>query len=224
MPTYDSPDLLALTRVECRQPTTADFPQDADVYQMLSRGQEDMIFRLSTTVPESQYGAPTLLTSADGGNTFTFGTDSDGNNIVPLGAVEIYRILEGVGDPNSECTSPADYLFEGDRIRSPNNQPWMGPGPYARFITPPLKIAALVAPVIKPIQARECLVYFGASKLWRVLGNADNAAASMQDYERCFARNQLALRVQFNAQNAVAGLSGNGRWWSGFGNRAPLSG
>ncbi len=224
MATYDSVDLLALTRIECRQPITSDFPQDGDVYQMLSRGQEDVLFRLSVTVPESQYGAPTLLTSADGGNTFTFGTDSDGNNIFPLGAVEIYRTLQAVGDTNQACSSPDDYLFEGDRIRVPNAMTWSGPGPYARWITPPLKITASVQPVIKPIQARECLVYFGASKLWRVLGNNDMAAAAMQDYERCFARNQLAMRVQFQNQNAIAGLGPNGQWYGGFGTRAPLSG
>jgi len=209
---YDSADLLALSRQECRQPTTSDYPLDADVYEMLSRGQEDVIFRLGVTVPDSQYGAPTLLVSADGGYTFPFGTDSDTNAIFPIGHVEIYRTLDAI--PNGPCSPVADFMFEGNLIRVPNNMTWSGPGPYARFITPPLKITASVQPVVKPVQAREALIYYAAAKIWRLLGNQENAAASMQDYERCFARNQLALRTQFAAMEAAAGLSAPQRSWA----------
>jgi len=289
---YDSADLLALTRTELRQPTTADFPATADIYAWLTQAQSDVFWRLAPIVPESQYNPPTLLTiqatrtvssgTTSGSTTVTsaalfrftdlgstisgsgiptgsivtavnstssleisqaatatasptltftpdptvyyFGMDGETNPITPLGQVEIYRSLQGIMD--SPSTPGPDFLCEGVRFRVPNGIPWAGPGPYARFITAPGTISASVAPTLRPVQAREALVYYAAARGWKVLGNAAEAGESKALYDSVLQRTILGLRTQYSAQDGIAGLNGLGTWVNngGFGYNAPMSG
>ena len=114
--------------------------------------------------------APTLLTSADSNETYTFGTDADSDNIVPL-AVMIFAKKDGRPlRPGTYWDLAADYVWEGDKIRFARGKTKaFSDGPYARFITPPGDISAAIEPTLLPKQARVLLVY-RAVALWASRG------------------------------------------------------
>ncbi len=62
--------------------------------------------------------------TADGGYTFTFGTDGNGYALFPLGKANIYPSLNAV--PNYPWVPGVDYLDEGTQIRMPNNIAYSG--------------------------------------------------------------------------------------------------
>lgn len=216
---WQAADLLARVRTEIQQPAGSDFPQDADLYTGLGNSQNKVLARLSVTVPESQYGAPVLLASTDGGFTFSFGTDADGNSIFPMGEFELYRSLNSVAD--SPMSPFSEFLIEGDHIRIPGNLPYAGPssGPYARFLTPGLLLDGTHAPVLKPVQARQCLVYDTAAWYFGITGDKDAEARYVQRFEGEYETWLLAMRTQAEAMNAEAGTGGvDGQmWYTGIG-------
>ena len=216
---WQSPDLLARVRTEIQQPSSTDFPQDADIYTLLGNAQNRVLTMLSITVPESQYGAPFLLTSADGGFTFTFGLDADGNAIFPFGEFELYRSLNAVAD--SPMEPGTEFLTEGDRIRIPGNLPYAGPssGPYCRMLTPGLLVDASHAPIIKPVQALQALVYLTASDYFRIVGDTTGEQAYEQRFEKELDVWMVAMRDQAEAMDAIAGVGGvDGQmWYTGLG-------
>lgn len=165
MAQFDAADLLARVRRITRTPTPAAvFPTDADMYAFITEAAIDAENRISSTHPKAGIGAPTLMATADGGKTYTFGADSDANNIVPLGAVEIFPSLEAI--PDWPLCEYDEYLIEGDKIRIPNNQSrtFAAGAPYARFWTPTLKIDGSTAPTLKPVQARTLIVWGAVEK------------------------------------------------------------
>lgn len=160
MAAWDSSDLLSRFRLHTRTPPASTiFPTDANAYTFLTSAAVVVESRIQAVAPKALIAAPTLMVTADGGKTYTFGTDADGNNIVPMGTVDIYPDLVSV--PNVPLTEWQDYITEGDKIRIPNNstRTFSAGGPYARFITPTLQISAGVAPLLKPVQARELIVW-----------------------------------------------------------------
>ena len=216
---WQSADLLARTRTEIQQPAGTNFPQDSDLYTLLGNAQNRVLTMLSITVPESQYGAPFLLTSTDGGFTFYFGVDSDGNQIFPFGEFELYRSLNAVADSPMDPSS--EFLVEGDHIRIPGNLPYAGPasGPYCRMLTPGLLLDATHAPVLKPVQARQCLVYLAASDYFRIAGDANGESEYETRFEKEYDVWLIAMRAQAEAMDAVAGVGGvDGQmWYDGLG-------
>jgi hypothetical protein len=168
--------------------------------------------------------ATNTLTFTPDPNVFTFGADGDGNAILPIGTVEVYGSLAGI--PGGALKPGVDFLIEGTRLRGLNNQPWAGPGPYVRYIVPPTKISATVAPTLQPVQMRECCIYDAATTYYRITKDADMVAASAQQFEEAYLQHLLALRVQFYQQDAQAGLGNRASWidGAGFGVLTPLGG
>ena len=76
-------------------------------------------------MPEVLYPVGALpMTTTDGGHTFTYGLDSDGNPIFPMGKTRIFTTLTAV--PNCPWNPGYDYLDEGNRIEIPNNRTYAG--------------------------------------------------------------------------------------------------
>jgi hypothetical protein len=116
----------------------------------LTEAQPEVHSDLFTRYPDLAYGAPLLLTSADGGFTYTFGLDAAGDAIRPMGHAEIYPNLRAI--PDSPLIIGEDYLFEGSLIRTLGNRAktWAN-GPYARLvIRPDAAIDAATQPVLAP--------------------------------------------------------------------------
>src|SRR5690348_6155626 len=89
MAKYDAADLLARCKRNAMRPATDAQQTDADWYAFLTEAQDEWFQSIAVMCPEALYGPPTVLSTADQGLTFTFGTDADGNNIFPMGSVEI---------------------------------------------------------------------------------------------------------------------------------------
>ncbi len=151
---WQSADLLTRFNSYAGRPIT-DGITDASKYERIADGQEAVIAELAAVAPRSLYGAPTAMTSADGGYTWTFGTDGNGYANFPLGNASIYPNLDAV--PDYPWQPGLDYLDEGTTIRIPNNIAWQGPL-YWYGITAPQRISASVQPSIMPPQARVLIV------------------------------------------------------------------
>lgn len=212
MSQYDSADLLARLRRDVREPTTADFPATADLYAWLAQGQIDVFQRLAMAVPDAVIGAPTQMTTADSGQTYTFGTDSAAPTnytaIFPVGHVRIFGVLSDL--PDNAWVEGVDYAMEGDRIRRlPADQPYTGAAPYYQGIALPLTLDGSVAPTLEPVAARELIVDFAAIRY------AEAVPKDPQPYldrsERHWQTWIGALQTQYARRGAVAATNP----WSG---------
>lgn len=148
---------------------------DANYYSLLTEAEAHWKPKLAGEYPYHMFGAPTLITSADSGVTYTFSTET-----APL-AVEIYASLTGprlilgqFGDPN------ADYTWEGSQIRSTMNTARIyANGPYARWVAAPIAISSGVDPTLKPIYTRALLVH-RAAILWARRGGMRDATPFLE--------------------------------------------
>lgn len=154
MALWDTADILARCKLESGLPASTTFPSDANWYTWLTRAEAYWKPKLASQYPYHMFGAPTLITSADSGVTYTFGSEAS-----PL-AVEVYTSLTGTrlrvgqfGDSNG------DYVWEGSQIRMPGNTARVfANGPYARWVTSPTTIDGSTQPTIKPTWTRQLLV------------------------------------------------------------------
>lgn len=215
MASFDSADLLSRLRREIRQPSGTVFPADADLYVLLGEAQIKVMLDFDRIVPRANIGVPTLMTTADAGYTYTFGTDGDGNALFPLGAVMVYRQQTDV--PDFPMVEGVDYLMEGDKIRFPNNRPYSGStAPYWQGVTMPLKLDGSTAPVLKPIQARMLLVYEAAVRYQTMVGG--DTTGFSNKYDTAFLQIVGALQKQYARQASIAATNpaagpARARWW-----------
>lgn len=151
MAQYDSVDLLARTKRMARRPTVDEENTDANWYERLEEAQTYWLGQLAAQVPELNYGAPELMTSADGGKTYTLGTEPLGGHLEIRATRNGILLIEG-----PEWSETADYCWEGSKtIRIPNNRSrTFGDGPYARYVKTPGLLSAAVQPVLQPPSAR----------------------------------------------------------------------
>lgn len=224
MAKYDSADLLARCLRGALRPTTDASTDSTDWYALLTEAQDEWTMHLASICPQVLYGDPVLMTSADGGYTYTFGTDADGDNILPMGHVEVRASRTGaVLVPALEWGSAYDFVHEGDKIRWPNGvaRSFGSTGPYARFITPPDVIDASTEPTFKPKQGRMLLVYRALAKWARRGGLRDPQAFLDQEREAWLGDPQSGtmgvlgmLKTQFNLSGmaGVAAMDGEA-WW-----------
>src|SRR3990167_6226914 len=167
MANFGSADLLSRVKALLNRPSTDEAITDAQYYVMAGDAQRRVVSLLAFHAPEAMYGAPTLLTTADSGATYTFGTDADGANISPIGHIELRESKTGAMiPPASEWDiSTLAYLFESDKIRWPGQKTrTFADGPYARFVTMPGLLNASTATTLKPLYARELIVYDAAER------------------------------------------------------------
>jgi hypothetical protein len=214
MAQFDSADLLAQFELYANRPSTDEALTSAQKYRFLNDAQQDILADLASIAPKSQMGAPVLMTSADSGVTYTFGTDADGNNIFPL-ACQVYARVDGRELYASSWEAGGDFVIEGDRIRSPGNRPRLySVGPYARFVRADAQLSASSEPVLKPVMLRN-LILFRALVKWASVGGRIDPQPWQEEYDRTWAKWLPALRTQYSQDPVTAneGLGGNRIWW-----------
>lgn len=181
---WTTADCLTRVRRYLRQPTTSDFPVDADIYAALAEAENEVKRRILPVCPWLILQAPTAMSSSDSGLTWTFGNDSDGNAISPLGAYAIYRQRSDI--PDFPLQRGVDYQDEGIRIRMPNNRassiqwpdastPWF----YGNL--PTVTIGSSNEPTLVPVDRRELLVWGACARVGIMLDR------DVSEFERKYA-------------------------------------
>lgn len=225
MALYDTADILARAKRRLNRPATDEaFTVSAtdDVwYAFFTEAQSRVYTLIATHCPDALYGAPVLMTSADSGATYTFGTDSglptNYTNIFPLGQVEIRSGRAGtVLLPGTDWDDDSDhYVPEGEKIRWPNGKTrTFSDGPYARFIQPPGVIdASTGVPTLEPVFARVLIVDDGVTRAAARLhmDTSEYEAAFQQDWSEVL----HALKAQYFGHGLVAHSGMPRVWWRG---------
>lgn len=164
-----SAELLAGFKFFAMRPDTDESLTDAQIYQLLSKGQEKCYELFAAHFPEVLFGTPALMSTADSGYTYTFAS-----SVFPFGGVEIRSSRTGGLLIPTTDWGDGDYVWEGDQIRMPNNRPrTFSAGPYARYISPPADISGSQEPTLKPKMARVMSMYY-ALYLWAERGGGMN--------------------------------------------------
>jgi hypothetical protein len=207
---WSSADLVRRCKLHARRPTTDPAMPDANWYDFLTEAQGSAYTDLFSRYPDLQYGAPILLTTADGGKTYTFGSDYAGELGRPMGHTEVYPSLAAI--PDSPLTVNVDFLIEGSLIRMLGNKARQFPqGPYARTVLrPEAGISASVQPQLYPKASRMLLVW-KALQFWaaRPGSGADQTYYELQ-YEKELLRTLTDLATQYN----MAGQASGGNWFT----------
>ena len=227
-PKYSSADLLARCQRAALRPSTDAQQTPADWYAFLTEAQDEWYQHFATVCPEVLYQNPTVMTTADGGLTYTFGVDADGNNIFPMGSVEIRANPGGpLLLPTVEWGVMNDYVREGDHIRWPNNQKrtYGTTGPVARFIAPAGTIDDTHQPTLKPLAARLLLVYRACAK-WARRGGLRDPQPFLDMEQEVWLGNPAAgtngvlgmLRSQFlfSGLEGISASDNDVAWWRGI--------
>ncbi len=217
MADWDSADLLARTKRYINRPATDELVTSPFVYALLTEAQTEVLGELAALAPLSQMGAPVLLTSADGGVTYTFGTDANGHAIFPL-ACEVYGTVNGRELKACSWTSWGDFVVEGDKIRMPGNvAQTFDSGPYARFVRADASISDSIEPILKPAPARILLVYKALLK-FAAIGGLRDPAPWQEGYDRAWKTWLPAIRAQFADSTGVANEDLEmPAWWVSYG-------
>lgn len=194
MTTFASDWCLAEFNRMARRPAS-DAVTDATKYGYLTLGQREVLREIGVRYPDALYatgGAVTLTTSDNA--VYTFGTDTSGNAVAPLGYVGIYRSLNDI--PDNPLVEGIDYLDEGTQIRIPNNR--TGPATlYARYIASPDDIDASHQPVLRPAEARILLVIKAVERFAEDNRDYDLATLAQNRWAREFPIHLLAMRTRF---------------------------
>lgn len=217
MATWDSADLLSRCKATALRPDTDQGMTDAKWYALLTEAQADLMKLLATHCPESQYGVPVKLTTADSGYTYSFPSDD-----VPLGHVELRQSPTGrVLVPGPEWDMSADFCLQGNKIRWPGQKAkTFTDGPYARYVADPGDISGSSEPVVNPPSAGAILVY-RAVGLWARRGGLRDPRPYEDEYRRLVwgddgqGREGLiaALKNQYQFSGTAA-FSQGGFWWN----------
>lgn len=197
----DSADLLARCKRLAQLSSTDTSMADTDWYAYLTEAQAHVYNVWAAHVPWVLMGAPTAMSTADSGATYTFSS-----SITPL-AVEIYDANYNLLKNGAFWDTQAGYVWEGIRIRFPKAVSKIATY-YARYITPPGVIAAATEPTLVPTHGRMVLVYH-ALWLWATMGNLRDPQP-FANLEQAFlwgdpARGSVGVLIALKTQNPFAG-------------------
>lgn len=216
MSLWDANDLVRRLKVRLNRPATdAAFTVTTtdDVYfDFLTEGQDRVQKLLGIYVPDAVWTVPTLLTSADGGLTYTFGNDTDGAAIFAFGHFKVYPDLASI--PDSPLIDQLDYAVENTKLRMPNNTPrTFSAGPYCQFAAPSNVITATTQPVI-PKFARPAMLSDAEVRCLRRMG-LDWGTAEAQ-FQSDWIEVLAAIRTQSNGKGRTINRTNRqyGRYWS----------
>lgn len=175
---WGSADLLRrFNQMAGRGANTADAITPDMKYQYLADAQDSVLTKIASIVPKVLYQPPAQLTSADGGLTWTYGTDGNGYELFPIGKAHIFSSLNAI--PNYPWQPGVDYLDQGTSIRMPNNSPWTGQL-WWYGIKPPGMLSANVAPILQPPSAR-ILIVIEAARAFGERGAVNPALVDAMD-------------------------------------------
>lgn len=210
MATWDSADLLTRFRDFIGRPDTDEDLTDVEAYRLLSQAQERVTADLAAHVPETNYGAPELMTTADN-KVYTVANDA-------IGHIEVYPDLKS---PPLRCgafwDSSADFTQEGPksiRITSDRTRTFSA-GPYARYVRAnPAQLSATQVPTLQPDHCRILIVY-DAAVLWALRGGRRDPAPYLAAYSQAWESHLTALKTQYFGQGAASYADASGWWRSG---------
>lgn len=212
MALHDTADILARAKRRLNRPTTDEALADTDWYAFFTEAQARVVSLLATHCPQAMYGAPTLLTTSDGGLTYTFGTDSglptNYQTVFPVGHVELRASRSGtLFYPGNDWDTGDVFIMEGDKIRWPNGRArTFTDGPYARFITPPGVIDASTQPTLEPVFARVLIVDDGITR-----AAGERLKMDPAPYEEMFQRDWAEVLGALKTQYFGAGVRALGQ-------------
>lgn len=142
----------------------ADAVTTTSYYERLTEAQSAIVTDIAGIFPSCLYptvgysAIPTLTTTDN--QTFTFGTDSNGFAIAPMGKAAIFRSLTDI--PSNPMVPNCDFIpLGGTAIQIPNNNTYSGTL-YWRGITPPGVITNDAQPILFPEGARQLIAYRAA--------------------------------------------------------------
>jgi hypothetical protein len=225
---WDLADVLARCKRLAFRPGVDPQMGDPDWYAFISEAQEYWVSMLASHVPESQYGPPELMATADGGFTYYFSAIPP-NNKYPLGHAELRFSKTGrLLRPGAEFDPACEYVPEGDHIRFPGQKSKSFPdgAPYARYVKIPAAIAGAgdaANLVLKPDPAR-MLIVFRAAIIWATRGGYRDPAPFEKLERKAWAGDPElpgdigwmgALKMQFLFAGAAAWPAGSSvdNWW-----------
>ena len=222
MPRYDAEWLFAEVQSLSRRPAADALLRPEVIWEALSKAQEYWVTIIANHVPSVLYGPPVQLTSSDGGLTYSFGLDPDGEKIFPIGEVEIREGPRGrVLRPVTEWNAGPGYVLEGDHIRFPDSRTRVpAAGFWARFATPPLGgIDNDHEPTLRPKHARALLPLRAMETLAAGVLRMDPqpwAEEQAKIWSGDAANGMQGLIAQLKQQfygQGTEGIPGGGRWW-----------
>jgi hypothetical protein len=210
---WDSADLLDRFQLSLGRGTGGNMEADelwtdARAYRVLADAQEAVYTDLAPRVPGAFMSAPAQLTSSDGGVTYTFAS-------YPFGHVEVYaQELGGRVLTASTYDDPTgDFVIQGQTIRTPGNRArTYASGPWARYVSMPVRISASEEPSVQPESARELI-------LWKALDMATDVAMGAMDptpWRERYADARMRWLITWQTQYATQTQPGRGRgpsWW-----------
>ncbi len=210
MTTWASDDLLLEFNQQAGRPPSGDSVTDAAKYARLTRAQSRVVADVAARCPKSLYqkvaygSLPALVTTDN--QVFTFGTDSNGYAVFPIGKAIIFPTLAAF--PTNPWTEGRDYINEGTQIRIPNNRTWTSPL-YWYGIQQPADIDATHQPALFPEGSRELIVFEAVrSFATEANRNPELRGVMVQEYGTSLARWCLVWKTQFRSGGALGGLTG----------------
>lgn len=215
MPLWDSPYCLQVCQDLSRRPASDQAMTAAKWYRFLTDAQPEVYDDLFTRYPDLGYSAPVgPLATADGGKTYTFPVDADGDPKRPIGHAELYPNLQSI--PDSPLEPGYDFIFEGGLIRIPGNRTRLfSGGPYARFVAvPDVAITAVANPQLQPKHARILLCYKALEKWALRPGSGARASTYTTLYNDRLTKFYEEFATAFNMKGSQSsGAFGNQAWW-----------
>mgnify|MGYP001569442908 CR=1 FL=1 len=213
---FDSADCLARAKLLLNRPTTDEAISDANWYTFLSDAQDRVYDMMAAHCPEPLYSAPTKLTTADSGATYSFGTDVDTAQIFAYGHVELRASKTGrqILPGNDWDDTTERFIIDSEKLRWPGQRTrTFDDGPYARFIAPPGVISGSVAPTLQPKNARRLLVFDACSRAAEQRLKQDPSPYSSA-FDRAWVETLFALKTRYYGEGLRAMSDGSsGLWW-----------
>jgi hypothetical protein len=207
---WSSPDLLRRCKQHARRPATDTAVTDDMWYDWLTEAQTEVFQDLFSRYPALQTSAAVQMTSPDGGYTYTFGTDADGDPLYPMGWTQIFPNQRSI--PDAPLVNGVDYEVEGYLIRMPNgsSRTFLN-GPYARFVTmPDAAVTEDANPLLFPKEARILLVWKALASWARRQGSGADPNVYEEKYQDGLMRVWTKLATTFNTVGPFTY-----KWWSG---------
>ena len=220
---WSSTDLLARCKFYAQRPAIDESMADSDWYSLLTEANAYWVQRIAAVRPEVLYGPPQQIFSSDGGFSYNFGVDADGNPIYPIGHVEIRQSTFGrewIAGADYDNTS--DFIISGATIRFPGGKAkTYTDGPIARFVTPGGTVNSTTQPTVNPPHAR-MLIVARALVSWATRGGFRDPTPFVNMENNIWfgdpnsgSMGILAeLKTQYMTQGAEALSATQGRWWS----------
>lgn len=213
MALFDSADLLAKCKLYARRPAVDAAMPDTSWYSFLTDAQPEVYRDIFSRRPEMGYGVPILMTTADGGLTYTFGNDAAGDPIRPIGVAQIFPNLRAI--PSDPLYPGDDFTWEGSLIRIPGNRArqFTG-GPYARLVLrPDVAIDGTHQPQLQPKSARLLLVWKALEAWASRPGSGASPVYYATKYNDSLDKVLMELATAYNQQAAQGAGLGGGAWW-----------